>query len=218
MKKFYTVFISLLLFLPINVLGQECTKEQKEQFKKIAKNIQVTYDYYNSGNDVFFDITFHNVVDYFNVIDTRNYTYIIKNKNGNLVAKDFAPSNTYRFTVVTDDKICNYMIVDNINVTLPYYNSYSSDPLCDGINSYSLCQKWNNIGKINREAWEKEVKKYKESLINKSDDNNITENKSVLEIIRDFIANYYFYIIAGASLLTIIIIVLIQNKKKNSFF
>ena len=118
-----------------------------------------------------------------------------RNTGGVIVANEYAANKTYNFSVLYDGSSCDSYIVKTIKVTTPTYNKYYSDPLCKGIETYSLCQKWNNIGNVSYEDFKTSVTDYKKQ---QESNTQITEpmiENNLWNQIRNFIANYYVYLL-----------------------
>lgn len=218
MKKVILWMTIFLLFFPLKIDAASCTKGQIQRYEKLANQIQTTYDYVENNNGVLFTITFHNVYEDLYLVDYTTFgsltTYKNKN-NGTIEVSGYEPNKNYTFHVLNNNTLCDTKIISKINVTLPFYNSYYKDPLCEGIETYSLCQKWNNIGKMSRSEFEKSIKEYKIKLeVEDNEDSNIVIEDTIWNQIRNFVANYYIYIITIVILITIVIIYVIQKRKK----
>ena len=112
---------------------------------------------------------------------------------------------------------CDKTLKD-ITVTLPKFNEYSLDPLCEGIDGedFRYCNKYYD-GEIPRETFERKVKEYRlaNHLDDKKTDNNDVKKKDYLKPIVDFLLEYYLYIIIGIGIIVLIsLLVLIIKKKK----
>ena len=109
--------------------------------------------------------------------------------------------------------------IGNINVKLPKFNSYSLDPLCDGINTdeFPLCSKYLEY-QPSYETFVKKIEEYKKTKEIKPDDNNNTTDDStftkILNQVLDFITKYQIYIISALTVILIILVILIISSKK----
>lgn len=220
MKKL--LFITLFVFLlPLNVHASTCSDVQVKRFEFLAKEIQTTFDYTETSNDILFTINFHNVSDDLYLVDYNSSDTLLiykKEESGLISVPDSKAGTTYTFSVLNENSICDSKIITDIKVTTPNYNKYYKDSLCSGIESYSYCQKWSNIGNVSYEEFKKNVENYKkqQESNNNNIDNNVPEDNNANRI-RNFIANNYIYIIIGVALISTVIIALYNNKKKNDW-
>lgn len=219
MKKVFLILGFLFAFFPIMVKAYSCSSEQTERYKKLASQIHATYDYKELNNEIIFDITFHNVHSELYIADYDNFDYHVKYtaEKGIVLAKGYAPSNSYTFKILNKNSVCNTQIISNITVNLPFYNKYSNDPLCAGINEFSLCQKWSNPGSLTEREFKRSVQEYKKLKQESEQNSQILEEKNNWDKIRDFVAGYYIYIVAGILLITSVIIYVVNNNKKNKW-
>ena len=139
MGKVKCALITLFLFLGISsVKAAACDNALKVDYQNRAKNISYSYTYNDSNNS--FNIIFTNITNGFYLIDMD--TMQEYRNQGEIVIYNVSPGNSYRYGVFTSDlNPCSGMSIYNIYVTLPFYNPYYNDPLCDGINTYKYCKK-----------------------------------------------------------------------------
>ncbi len=220
MKKIFLVLLLICLWMPIGVFAADCTDSQINRFKKLANEIQTTFDYEEQNGNVSFNINFHNVdkdlyiVDY----DTFDLTVIYdSNNSGIIIAPNYEAGKSFTFSVLNNKKVCTASIVTRITVTTPNFNKYYNDPLCSGIETYSLCQKWNNIGNIDYQTFKRKVEDYKhqqekeEPVIDNEIENNFWNR------FRNFIARYYPYMTASAFLIFIVGLIIYKQRKKDEW-
>lgn len=216
MDKKLLILIISLLFIPCTVLAEECTSDQINRYKKLANEIQTTFDYVEDSEGVKFNINFYNVYKELYLVDYKTFDSlaIYKNTNSPIIAQGYAPGKTYSLSVLNDGSTCEQTIITRISVTTPNYNKYYSDPLCEGIETYSYCQKWSNIGNVSYDEFKKNVSNYKKQKEpTKTDDNNKPEDNTVNRV-RSFVANNYIYITLGVVLIALIIVIIYKRKKK----
>lgn len=204
-KILYILIVYIFLCFPITVFADRCSNEEKIAFASLAKNISVTYDYIEQNNQVSFNIILTNLqpgLKIKDVMNNREYYY----SSSELILYGYQPGNNYRFDVYSyscDSKLYSHY------VTLPGYNKYYSDPVCNEVNA-SVCQKWITIN-YDYDTFVKEVNKYKIQKIEKP----IEENKEVLGIyyyIINFFVKYY-YIVLPIIIIICSVIIYIQRKK-----
>lgn len=222
MKKIkYILFTFLILSLSILSVNAECTKEEINTLKQEANKIKVTYKHLGSNVDdegtvvdYMFSLTFSNInADMYIRIDDYNEEW--KEVKNNKITIDKIATGKYRFTVYSNS--CQEKI-GNINVKLPKFNSYSLDPLCDGINTdeFPLCSKYLEY-QPSYETFIKKIEEYKKTQEIKPDDNNNTDDSTFTKILNqiiNFITKYQIYIISALTVILIILVILIIGSKK----
>lgn len=208
----------IILLIPSKTLALKCTESQIERFEKLAKQIQVTYDYQEKEDNVQFTIKFHNVHNDLYLIDYNTFdeTMIYNdNRSGIITASNYQPGLTYTFEVVNKKSLCDLTIITKVTTTLPSYNKYYKDSLCDGIENYFLCQKWANVGTISYSDFKKGIESYR--LQNKITEPVIDEDieYSFWDKIRNFVADYYFYFVLVFVFFVGIVLFVKQKQKKD---
>lgn len=218
-KKFLFIALFILLF-PLNIHATVCSDSQIKKFEFLAKEIQTTFDYIETSDDILFTINFHNVDDNLYLVDYNSSSSLLiykKDESGLISVPECKTSTTYTFSVLNEDSVCESEIITRIKVTTPNYNKYYKDPLCSGIENYSYCQKWSNLGSVSYNEFKRNVENYrKQQEDNNNTDNNVPEDNDTNRI-RNFIANNYIYIIIGIVVISGVIVILYNNKKKNDW-
>ena len=216
MGKMKCARISLFLFLGIsNVNAAACDNALKVDYQNRAKNISYSYTYNDSNNT--FNILFTNITDglYLTDMDTMQE----HKNNGEIIIYNVISGKSYRYGVFTSDRNpCSGSSIYNIYVTLPFYNPYYKDGLCEGINSYKYCKKFINKS-VTYEEFVENVTNYKKSLEKQDDDTDVLE-KTFLEKAFDLIVNFYlsYYFIILPIVILITVIAIIKENKKDSLF
>ena len=222
MKKIkYILFTFLILSLSILSVNAECTKEEINILKQEANKIKVTYKHLGSNVDAegtvvdyMFSLTFSNINDDMYIrIDDYNEEW--KEVNDNKIIINKIATGKYRFSIYSNS--CQEKIGD-ISVKLPKFNSYSLDPLCEGINTdeFPLCSKYLEY-QPSYETFVKKLEEYKKTHEIKTDDNNIAKDNTftiILNKIINFITKYQIYITSVLTIILIVLVILIINSKK----
>lgn len=214
MKKIFLLFMFLIL-VPSKVYGY-CSSEEKVRLNNIAKNLDLTYDYYYVDNKVRFSITITNLHPDIYVFDNEHFKkiyYDSKRSNPKEITIDnFISGASYKFIVYGNTENCKDELIMTQYKTVPAYNGYSTDPLCVGIEEYDLCKKWKSAP-ITYEEFVKLITKYKEEKVIEEipiEDDDKGFNYYI-RIIADFISLYYGYYIA-AMVLIIVLVFLLRQK------
>lgn len=218
-KKFLFIALFLLLF-PLNINATVCSDNQIKKFEFLAKEIQTTFDYTETSDGILFTVNFHNVDDNLYLVDYNSASTLLiykKDQNGLISVPECKASTTYTFSVLNENSVCDSKIITKIKVTTPNYNKYYKDSLCSGIENYSYCQKWSNLGSVSYNEFKRNVENYKKQQeTNNNTNNNVPEDNDTNRI-RNFIANNYIYIIIGIVVISGVTVLVYNNKKKNDW-
>lgn len=216
MKKRYLLIICLCLWLtPVQAFY--CRYEDLSYYKKIASNINVSYDYEVFNNGVTFTTTITNLQPDYYIVDTA--TGIRYNYTGeDIQIKGYRSGQTIQYTVYTTQEFCEDQILSTIRLTLPTYNRYYNDEVCKDASEYSLCSRWSSHG-LDYETFVDKVNQYKENK-NKGKppvvpEEEIPDNSIVQWVLR--LARKYYYVF-----LVIVIVIsgigIYKINKKDSMY
>ena len=210
------LFFSILMLLPISCKALECDFTEKARLKSLASNINTSYIPVENGNTITCNVTISNIYPGLIVVDatTGNQYYYDENRQnpGEVVITGLNPDKTYRYEIYSTNEECNDSSLNIYYVTLPAYNSYYKDPICEGLSDYKLCNKWLKTD-MSYEEFIKEVTDYKNSL--NQPDKTETKDNGELNPILEFIYQYYYIFIA---LFVIAIIYIIYVRRKRDSF
>ena len=193
------ILLILIVLLPVKLMAQECTDKQLVNLKKIASNINYSYEYYLDSNNMYFDITIANVYDDIYILDVqtnKKYTakeFVIKRKND---------AQTIKFEVYS--KSCNALLTTK-TMLLPAYNKYYGSSYCEGISEYKYCSKWNKYN-FTEEQFEKLTSEYKKEVLNPTIKEEVINYKTEIRGV---------YVFIFLTLLILIMILIAIFKKKH---
>ena len=216
MKKRILILLIMLLF-PGNIFALKyggCDVSEISRLKSLESNINLYYDYYMGDYEPVFSVTITNIPPnvYFRDSNTNKYYYYSNTNNGEITINGYnGQPGSYKFYSSLEN--CSDILLGTKYYNFPSYNRYYNNYLCEGLDDFSLCQKWADV-KYDSEQFQKMVNEYKN---NKTDEEEIIiEYKpSLLSIISDFYAKYYYYFLP--IIIVIGIIVIIIDRKKNKF-
>lgn len=213
-KSMYLIFlISLLIFIP--KVKATCSYSRLSDLKKLASNVNVTYTYTINDNKATFDIKFANLTNDIYLYDSLNDKKY--NQVGEIVLKNYSDGIKYRFFIKSNDNDCKDEVLMTKYVTLPKYNIYYGNSLCEGIEDYALCQRWGSFSVNNYEEYETQIKKYKSSLVKKESNIENKEEETFFDKVTDFLYDYYIFILSGIIIIGLIIIYYLYKKDKFNF-
>lgn len=217
MGGYKKALLVIFLFLGMShVNAAACDNSMKVEYQNRAKNITYSYTYNDTNNT--FNILFTNITDSLYLID-MNTMQEFRNQS-EITIYNVIPGNSYRYGVFTSDlNPCSGSSIYNIYVTLPFYNPYYKDSLCDGI-SHKYCQKFINKA-ISYDEFKENINEYRNKLISDSDSKkDDLEDKTLLEKIFDYLLNFYikYYFVILPLIIIITVIEIIRINKKDSLF
>lgn len=186
MKKL--LITMLLLIIPtIEAHGYYCDYKDVAKYKKIASNINYSYEYEEINDDVVFHVTLVNLNESLYLKDSNNNTY---NYTSNQIVVDAKSGENLIFYVYPTDSYCEDKFIYTLRIKLPTYNKFYKDPICSGIENYSLCDKWSTHN-LSYEKFIQNVTSYKENL-KKEDIIEKEETNSLFYYLIKFLTKYYY--------------------------
>lgn len=149
MKKIYFLFLCFFIFPLIS--HAECSYEDKRMYRNMADNINIIYQVKSTDSKGYpiFEIDITNLARGLMVIDMQTgIRYQIKDRDGyNLSISNITTSGEYELKVYTDKNATECGVIDlrTLTIKLPKYNKYYTREECDGLTSYSVCQRWSGF-------------------------------------------------------------------------
>lgn len=220
MKKIILI-VSLLFLLPISVQAKantSCDYTLLANLKSLASNINISYDYYIESNEAYFNVTINNITpDIYIVDNVTNVIYNYQNTSaGEVIINNYKDVTKLQYSVYSSDNNCNGELLSTLYITLPTYNQYSSNPVCDDIKDYSLCQRWNPFNGTH-EDFITRVNNYKNSKVVEEDP--IEEEKKDITTLLDKLGTLYskYYIVLYVIIILPSIIIIYRHNKKSKF-
>lgn len=208
-NKIIILIISLSLFMPSTIYA-DCTKEEINNFKKIEDDYKITYEF--NKETKLYTLTFYspNPELYDFTIDESFLPNCTEIDNTTINCSNIYYGD-YNFEVVGVTEECN-MSFKKIKLSLPKYNKYSEDPLCEGIEEFVLCQPTYDKD-IDYDTFVSRVNSYKKNHQKIENDKEIKEEvKEQNEIIK-YIKDNLFQIIIITIFIILVIITIILTAK-----
>lgn len=215
-RKKVLLFI-FFLFGISNVHAAACDNALKVEYQELAKNIIYNYEYIDASNT--FDVTLTNVNEIFYIIDMDS-NMRFDDTNGEIKINGVIPGSRLRFKVFADDDTpCSSSNIYSIYVSLPYFNPYYNNELCDDIDKFKYCEKFINKS-VTYEEFKENIAEYKKSLLEKEKKSNSEKDETLSMIgnIIDFYLKSYFIILPIIIVVGLTIIIIIKTNKKNELF
>lgn len=216
MKKFFLVGLFLLLLPIMRIKAFYCRYSDISYLKKVASNINTSYDYVETTEGVTFSITLTNLNSELYLVDSLNKRYDYKDNE--LTISGYHPGQTIQFKVYTTRQFCEKELLSTIRLTLPSYNPYYKDKVCSGLEDYNLCNRWSSHG-LSYTDFVKRVNQYKQSLIKEQpiEPEPVTQDNSIIQFIARLLVDYY-YIILGIVIIGCSVGIYVMNKKNNTYY
>lgn len=221
MKKI--VLILAFLFFPISVnayyevTNPNCTIYLRNELRLKAFEIIYSNEKYLDNGVVYFRLLVNNIPSELSVKDLEtNIVY-----NDHFVVNKVLPGSIKNFQIYANSNTeCNGYNAYTKIVSIPYYNKYSENILCEGYEDYVLCKESSRVN-LSLEAFENAMNEYIESIKEveeKPNDNIIEEKESFIDVFLNFIYDNYITILVSIIIvgtIGIVIILLIKRKKYN---
>lgn len=221
MKKYLGFFVAIIaVFIPFKSVNAAsiCDDKNASDYKYVASNVNVIYTYKMIDDKPVFTITFTNLF-YGNVIKDNlghRYTYMDFQSETELSLDGYSDNQRLTFYIYEND--CGSRLLATKYVTLPKYNSLSTDPICKGVENYSLCQRWGEIN-VSYDEFVKKVTAYKESKKKiVVEEKPFVAELSLRDKIFRFVGKYYVYLVSAVVLVILFLAALKSvSLKKNQF-
>ena len=216
MKKVW-LFI-LVLVIPIGVFARaktSCDYTLLSKLKRYASNVNIIYDYKIINDEVYFDITISNVVPQIYISDETSGKTYYASGNGEIVISNVHNIKKNTFKIKSNDILCMDELLLTQYVTLPVYNKFSTDPLCDGLDNYNLCYTFIDTD-LTYDEFKEKIEAYKKKKPEEEKKEVQKEYiKSDWEKFLDFMIKYGIFIAAAIAIL--ITSISIYRSRKNKF-
>lgn len=226
MKKYilYIVVAISLFVLPKNGVVQAagvCDNKTIVDYREMLSNVKVYSDYHIENNQAYFDITITNIPFNVYVEDTNNnkiYKYENFTSQHELIIKNYGENQKLSYRFYIDTPGCYGELLGSRAITLPNYNENSTDPLCVGIEEFSLCRRW-NAAYTSYSDFEKRTSEYrKQKGLSAIKEKPKQKQESLKNRIISFVGDYYIYLVAAVAVVVLILIALKTKAEEKSEF
>ena len=194
-----------------------CEYSDISRLKSLVSNVNISYDYYIKDNSAYFNIKVSNIVPEIYFVDSKtNLKYDYSNTvDGEITIYD-VEKTTGNYKFYSNLSECYGVKLGNVYYTLPTYNNYYTDPICENNRKFSLCQKWVKVNYTYSELKQKlqDFNKQEEQIQKEENIETIYKQNYLDEIVKFYIKYYYFILIG---IIIVCVTIMIVNKKKNSF-
>lgn len=227
MRKYLIyIVIALAIFIApikgnVNAEGL-CENRTIVDYRELLKNVRIYSDYRMVGGKALFDVTITNIPYKVYIEDVTNnkiYKYENFTTQNELIIKNYSDNQKITYRFYTEASGCYGEVLGSRIVTLPNYNENATDPLCEGIEEFSLCQKWGGGIAVSYSELEKRTNEYREKKgLAQGNKKNPPSSESLKNKIISFIGNYYIYLVAAVAIIVLVLIaVKIKAEEKSEF-
>ena len=195
-----------------------CDTQTESTIRSIVANVNIAYEINtNSNGNPYFTIYLTNLGSDMFIIDTASSnTYKGFSENKKELVINTTLSGKHNFEIYSLK--CKTRMGSK-GVTLPSYNAYYLDPLCEGLESYKQCQKWSGY-KASRNQFETDIQGIKDKLkqIEEAKEGTKVSRAWYSKIIKVFFKIWWLIIIIIALSLAIYYYFKNRAKKKSYDF
>ena len=203
MKKIITIIL-VSLIINTNIIYAECTTEEQEYYKSIEDKYQTTYVFDKESRTYTMTLTYGDISAFSYSIEGDGMEIANIEVTDKIIVSNLAPGQYIAFVVGLTDS-CNDVLKKE-EITLPQYNQYAYDPVCEGIEEFVLCSPTYDK-ELDYDTFISRVNSYKKNKANQDKtDNNTEEKPTIKEWLKD---NYMYFIYAIIGIVALLIIALI---------
>lgn len=215
MKRVALMVVFLLSIIVPSITNASCTNEEKERIKKLLNNASyIIEEVMDVDGNLNLKTTFTGIYGSLNLfILSGSYEIDSYDQITGEMITYLRPGKTYPFRLSATFS-CDSSLYRDITITIPNYNPYYNDQLCDNLKEHKLCQKWTDEV-ISYETFEKKLNEYMDSL-EKKDNNDDNKNENTTKK-RDFYYYYekYYWWALGSLIATLGLLIYLWIKENN---
>lgn len=206
----------LFIFPIVTNAASSCNSATMSNISSLANNVNIVYEVDTSSSVPVFTITLSNLTSDMIVFDKNlGKTYKGFANTGSEISIKTKTSGSYSFTIYS--KQCKEQVATK-SVSLPTYNIYYGDKLCDGLDDCDVCQKWygSNSDRKTFELGIQECKK-KQNVVVEDEEEPIAQIQPWYEKIGNVFLKYWWAIIILMIIIIGIYYAIRAKQKKNEY-
>lgn len=207
----------------IEKVNASCSLSEENRLQNLASQVKVTYEYNDNAYDDYgerikesFSLTITGLTEELYALEETTSTYFLYDKDNNIITKDGFASGSKTIKIYNTTGTCSEEL-RKIYVSLPKYNDYADDPLCQDIDvtKFALCDKWYQFD-VDYNTFVKRVTEYKAQLNQETEEIPIEPVEDTHPVLA-FVQKYIVYIIAVFLVLIIGIVAVVHKKRSDPF-
>lgn len=210
------IFLVCLFVFPLVANAATCNSTNMSNISSLANNVNIVYEVDTSKKTPVFTITLSNLTADMIVFD-RNAAKTYKGfaNTGSELSIKTNTSGSYSFIIYS--KQCKEQVATK-SVSLPTYNVFYGDKLCDGLDTCDVCQKWYGSNK-DRKTFEQGIQecKRKNNIVVEEEEKPVTQNKAWYESLADIFLKFWWAIIILMIVVIGIYYAIRAKQKKNEY-
>lgn len=210
------IFLVCLFVFPLVTNAATCNSKTMSNISSLANNVNIVYEVDTSKKTPVFTITLSNLTTDMIVFD-RNAakTYKGFSNTGSELSIKTNTSGSYSFIIYS--KQCKEQVATK-SVSLPTYNVFYGDKLCDGLDTCDVCQKWYGSNK-DRKAFEQGIQecKRKKNIVVEEEEKPVPQDKAWYESLADIFLKFWWAIIILMIVVIGIYYAIRAKQKKNEY-
>lgn len=210
------IFIICLFLFPLVTNAATCDSTAVSNISSLANNVNIVYEVDTSKNTPVFTITLSNLTADMIVFDQNaSKTYKGFSNTGSELSIKANTGGSYSFIIYS--KQCKEQIATK-SVSLPTYNTYYGDKLCDGLEQCEVCQKWYGSNK-DRKTFEQGIQecKKKKNVVVEEEEKKVVQDKTWYESLSDIFLKFWWAIIILMIVIIGIYYAIRAKQKKNEY-
>ncbi len=216
MKKLCVFMACLFIFPLITNAASSCNAQTMSNISSLANNVNIVYEVDTSSKTPIFTITLTNLTSDMIVFD-RNASKTYKGfaNTGSEMSVRTKMSGSYSFIIYS--KQCKEQVATK-SVSLPTYNVYYGDKLCDGLDQCDACQKWYGSNS-DRKKFEQSVQecKRKQNAVIEAEEKPVKQAQAWYESIAKIFLDFWWAIIILMIVIIGIYYAIRAKQKKNEY-
>lgn len=216
MKKSFIFIVCLFIFPIVTNAASSCNTATMSNISSLANNVNIVYEVDSSSKVPVFTITLSNLTSDMIVFDKNlGKTYKGFANTGSEISIKTKTSGSYSFVIYS--KQCKEQVATK-SVSLPTYNVYYGDKLCDGLDTCEVCQKWYGSNS-DRQTFERGIQecKKKQNVVVEEEEEHTKQERSWYETIADIFLKYWWAIIILMIIIIGIYYAIRTKQKKNEY-
>ena len=214
MKRIKVILFVFSLLMVMPIVNAQCDYREKSRLQGLASNLDFTYNYKETDNginsNVDFSITIANTNPELYIVDQTNIGVYYYNNQNEITINNYKPGSTIQFIVYGNTVDCKGVELINNYITLPSYNRFYKDSVCENVSGYKLCKRWTKVD-LSYDEFVKKVEEYKEK-IKAEEIPSVQVKLDLIEKIIVFLSKYSFYLFGGIIILCSGLIFYLSHK------
>ena len=210
MKRRYLLLLLIAILILPSKIKAICDDSEVSLMQQYSKDVTYNYTYTEKNDAVTFDITFTNlkrIISIKNPLDGNYYT-----DYNEITIRNLQPNKGYNFEIYSSS-LCPSEPLKTLYITMPGYNKYYKDKICEGLEDFKYCQKWINLP-FGYDRLKNEIDNYKKKQENKQKKEEKSNSTQFGKIISMIFSKNGLVVLSIIITLGVVVMVL-RDRKSN---